>query len=67
MDCAHNVGVLVDELEEALQAPEEAFAATHDAARERVVKLLQLVVDVLKDDADYADYGDDERAEGDRA
>lgn len=33
MDCAHDVRVLVDEFQEVLQAPEEAFAEAHNASR----------------------------------
>lgn len=64
---AHYIRILIDELEEVLQTPTETLAETHDAPGERVVELLDLVVDVLQNDADYSHYGYDESSEGDGA
>lgn len=64
MYCAHDVRVLINELEEVLQAPAEALAETHDAFSERVFELLKFVVDPLQDYADYSNYGYDQRSQG---
>lgn len=56
---AHDVRILIDELEEVLQAPAEAFAETHDTSREWIVEFLYLLVDVLQNDADHSNYGYD--------
>lgn len=61
---AHNIRVLVDKLEEALQAPEKTFAATHDAAGERVIEFLHFVVDIFQYDTDNSNYGDNQCTEG---
>ena len=62
----HDVGILVNELEEAFQAPEKTLQTTHDGLGDRILILFQLAIDVLQDDSNYPAYGDDERAEGQR-
>ncbi len=69
VDGRHDVGVAVDELHEALEAPKEATAAARDALDHRVVLavLLQLLLDVLDHDADHPDRRYDQGAEGEGA
>lgn len=63
MNGAHYVGVLVDELEELLQAPKEAPAATHDGLNQIVVILLQLVVHILQEQPYQSTDGYDQGTE----
>lgn len=66
-----DVGVLVDELDELLEAEEAALAALEHAADALaggpVVVLLDPALDVLHDDPDELDEGHQEGAEGHRA
>lgn len=61
---AHYVRILIDELEEVLQTPTEAFTKTHETLSDRIVEFLQFLVDVLEYDANYPNYGYDQRSEG---
>lgn len=63
MDRTHDISVAIHELQEVFQAPAKAAAAAHDRLGELVVILLQLVVDVLKNQPNDAANCDDERAE----
>ena len=62
-----NVGVLGDELDEALEAVEEVAGAAEDGLDRRVllVGLLDLFLIVLENDTDKLDKGDQECAHGD--
>lgn len=53
VDRAHNVRIPIDELEELLQHPEEAFHAAENRPGERIIELFQLVIDILEDTANY--------------
>ena len=58
--CAHDVGVPIDESHKFLQSPEAALAETHETAAAAVVDVLpHLPVDVLEDHPDGPNDGDD--------
>lgn len=60
---AHDVGVAVHELEELLEAPEAASAATeHSAGKADVAVLLQFMVKPLKEHTNHAADGDHQGA-----
>lgn len=62
VDCSHDVSVAIHEPQEILQHPEAASAAAQDRPGEFVVKLLDLLVDVLDDQTNESADRDDERA-----
>lgn len=63
MNCTHDVSIAIDVLQEVLQAPTEALAATQNGLGELVVKLLKLSVDVFEDQSDDSTNGNDKRSE----
>jgi len=66
IDGGDYVGVAVDELHELFETPEAAFTNAEDSFDYWIVCsfLFQLILDVLEDETDELDDGDDERTEG---
>lgn len=67
VDGTVHIGIPVDELEELFKAPETAAATTKQCPYDLAVCLLfHLVVNILQDDSDHANNGNDEGPEGQR-
>lgn len=67
MDCGHDVGVSVEELQEVLQAPEKAFAAAQNRLCELVVELFEFLIDVLENQSNNTTNCENQRAKGECA